>query len=322
MKYTLKTFEQKLNEMFPNNHVKVLEYSGTFKPIKYQCLDCGRIIEKSRANHLYENKTLCSKCYSSKDSKIREWIKNFIKNSNQFDYAELWSGVTTIKLKLICHKCNNVFEKIPSNMYQKDEDTICPYCGLNGSPIPQKIFWDKLTKQERADYKLLSYQTIGKKAIFEHKCGFIFEQKPVDFLKSKGCPNCFQTMSTGEKIIARFLINNNIKYEYEKHFSELSRMSYDFYLPDHNLLIEFQGEQHYHPIVCFGGEEAFKIQQEHDRIKKEFAESNNINLLYIPYYHKYKIDSYLKSLLGSTTSPSDVVSSETKQKAPNGDDIV
>ena len=98
MKYTLETFEQELSRRFPQNHVKVIEFNGTYKLIKYQCLDCGQIIIKTRANHLYENKSLCHKCFSPRDSKTREWIFNFIKNSSQFDFAKPWNGTTSINI--------------------------------------------------------------------------------------------------------------------------------------------------------------------------------------------------------------------------------
>ena len=59
------------------------------------------------------------------------------------------------------------------------------------------------------------------------------------------------------------------------------KLSYDFYLPKYNLLIEGQGKQHLEPIKHFGGERTFQIQQEHDRRKREYAKQNNINLLEI-----------------------------------------
>ena len=61
-------------------------------------------------------------------------------------------------------------------------------------------------------------------------------------------------------------------------------MSFDFYIPDWNILIEFQGIQHEKPVDFFGGEEQFLIQQEHDRRKRKYAEDNNIKLLEIWYY--------------------------------------
>ena len=55
-------------------------------------------------------------------------------------------------------------------------------------------------------------------------------------------------------------------------------------MPKHNILIECQGEQHERPIEYFGGDEQFKIQQEHDKRKREYADSNNYDFLEIWYY--------------------------------------
>lgn len=63
-------------------------------------------------------------------------------------------------------------------------------------------------------------------------------------------------------------------------------LSYDFLVYKNDkpvLLIECQGEQHYHPITYFGGEVQFKVQQENDRQKSEYAKKIDIPLLCIPY---------------------------------------
>lgn len=56
------------------------------------------------------------------------------------------------------------------------------------------------------------------------------------------------------------------------------------YLKDYNVLLECNGKQHYKPIEYFGGEEKFKIQQEHDERKRKYAKEHNIKLLEIPYW--------------------------------------
>lgn len=59
--------------------------------------------------------------------------------------------------------------------------------------------------------------------------------------------------------------------------------SYDFYLPTYNLLVEYQGEQHYRSVEIWGGEDMFAVRKEHDKRKREYAKANNIDLLEIPY---------------------------------------
>lgn len=60
-----------------------------------------------------------------------------------------------------------------------------------------------------------------------------------------------------------------------------------------NILIEFNGEQHYKPIEYFGGEKAFKKQINNDNKKKEFAKCKNIKLLVISFKEFSKIEEIL-----------------------------
>ena len=74
-----------------------------------------------------------------------------------------------------------------------------------------------------------------------------------------------------EEEISSLLKKNGIKYVYENHFNWLGLQSLDFYLPEYNLAIECQGEQHYKPIEQFGGNEGFLRSQERDKRKRSFV---------------------------------------------------
>ena len=62
-----------------------------------------------------------------------------------------------------------------------------------------------------------------------------------------------------------------------------SYLPFDFYLPNYNICIEFQGPQHYMPIDFFGGTSSYILQVKKDTIKKEYCEKNNIPLICIKY---------------------------------------
>lgn len=115
--------------------------------------------------------------------------------------------------------------------------------------------------------------------------------------QSCGCLN-----SIGESQIQSLLQENNILFEKQKIFEDCinpqtqQKLRYDFYLPDCNRLIEFDGEQHYQVIEYFGGKEKLLQQQELDKIKNEYALSHGIDLVRIPYWKKNKIT--LDLLLG------------------------
>lgn len=97
--------------------------------------------------------------------------------------------------------------------------------------------------------------------------------------------------SHGEQKIREILSNNNIKFENQKSFSDFNysdtkgKPRYDFYLPDYNILIEYDGEQHFKLVFSWDTEERFIQRQEHDKIKNNYAIKNNYILIRIPYTH-------------------------------------
>ena len=99
---------------------------------------------------------------------------------------------------------------------------------------------------------------------------------------------CHRTHSVGVKKIMSILKNNNIKFEMEKTFATClspknRALPFDFYLPTHNILIEYDGEQHYK--ICFGQDiDKLIQQQEYDKIKTEWCKQNKIKLVRIPYF--------------------------------------
>lgn len=119
------------------------------------------------------------------------------------------------------------------------------------------------------------------------------------------CPKC--SYFKGETKIGNYLLYNNIDYILHKTFKGLiginnGKLSYDFYLPQFNLLIEYQGQQHKEPVDFNGkgkkcAQKDFERQQEHDRRKREYAKQNNYNLLEIWYWDFDNIETILTQYL-------------------------
>ena len=130
-------------------------------------------------------------------------------------------------------------------------------------------------------------------------CDYEWSTRPADINNGKGCPQC--SSSKGEKEITKWLRLNNIEFIQQKEFDGLTglggkNLSYDFYLSDYNLLIEYQGEFH-DGSTTNQTQEEFKKQQEHDRRKREYAKDNNIDLLEIWYWDFDNIEEILKKEL-------------------------
>jgi hypothetical protein len=108
-----------------------------------------------------------------------------------------------------------------------------------------------------------------------------FKQTLNNHLSGRGCPFCDE--SRGERVIEKYLIENNIVYERQKKFEyckDKNKLPFDFYLIDYNTLIEYDGEQHFHEVLNWGN---FEITKKHDIIKNKFCKLNEIKLCRISY---------------------------------------
>jgi len=114
-----------------------------------------------------------------------------------------------------------------------------------------------------------------------------------------GCPKC--SMYTNEQKIAQYFSNRSEDVEPQKRYDDCrdkNPLPFDIYVPKYNLLIEYQGEQHYKPIRrgSMTEDEALEqlhITQYHDQIKLEYCVKNNIPLVRIPYWKQNDIEDFL-----------------------------
>ena len=136
-------------------------------------------------------------------------------------------------------------------------------------------------------------------------CGINFNNLDLtEFLIDKNLlSNYLDTYNAAENAIRKnrglpmvgegWISETKIFYLIKKHFGNqtsilhhgrpkwLGRQHFDIYLPEYNLAIEFQGEQHYQPIDFFGGKESFEKNKVRDERKKVLAKENNCHLICI-----------------------------------------
>lgn len=114
------------------------------------------------------------------------------------------------------------------------------------------------------------------------------------------CNNCSGRESYGEFLIKSCLKKYKISFYYQARFDDccdILTLPFDFYLPDYNLCIEYDGEQHFYPKF---GEDSFVITKLHDAMKDNYCRWNNIDLLRIPYWERDNIEQILIDYLHLT----------------------
>lgn len=114
------------------------------------------------------------------------------------------------------------------------------------------------------------------------------------------CPECDGSgESVGERSIRLYLQNKNIKFKQEyriedkKYFDTFARV--DFYLPDLNVMIEFQGEQHYgiaNKVITHGSRK-WQSQKKRDNHLRRYAADHNVRLIEVPYTYRSNVDTFL-----------------------------
>ena len=107
-----------------------------------------------------------------------------------------------------------------------------------------------------------------------------FWQSPNGHLSQKqGCPVC--RASKGELEIKSILDKYDIRHEAQFIIpNQIYKFRYDFYLPDHKVLIEFHGRQHYEYIDHFHrDDDGFSLQKQRDVFKKALAKELGYTLV-------------------------------------------
>lgn len=263
--------------------------------------------------------TLISKYYIDNKHKL-EWIDNktgikFYRNWNDIKSGKLSPNNPHKKLKIddIKRIAINKYGLILKSSYYIDNkhklEWVDSKTGISfsrswnsitsGSVTPKKINDYERDKSKIENYKGLGYKYTQTKAqymsaprkgssrlfVIEHPLlSEVWVTTLENFLK---CASTYLNRvgtSYGELIIHSLLNSNNINFtpQYSVRIKGNTHR-FDFYLPDFNLFIEYDGRQHYESVDYFGGRNAFEERKIRDAEKSNYVSSVNASLLRIPY---------------------------------------
>jgi len=210
---------------------------------------------------------------------------------------------------------------------QAFRDGTTKSCGCYNKKVHQKLCKEIGKKQYFKDYSspdlnINPYYNfispteeitpLGVKWIIKcKKCGKEFIEVPNQLISDKRCRgnnpcSCWKQTSKGVLKLINLLEEMNIQYFTEYSFPTClsiknNPLKFDFYLPEQDLLIEYDGEQHFEDKGMFGDkyhEQKFKLQQEYDKIKNDWCLKNNKKLIRISYKDYNNINQhYIERIL-------------------------
>lgn len=274
-----KNVEKKIVERFNKVHndkyyYDLMVYNGTDIKIVIICPVHG---EFTQTPHHHLTGAGCQKCGNVYKKTTEEFIEESKTiHEEKYDYTLTEYKNNRTKVKIICPK-HGVFQVTPNSHLSKK--TGCREC--NKGQIEDFLVKSKKIHGDRYDYSHVKYNGNHKTKIsIICKIHGPFRQLPVNHMNGNGCPIC--KLSKGELYIKNYLDENKIKYVRQKKFKDCKdkkMLPFDFYLPNENICIEFDGEQHFEPINYYGGITNFNEIKKRDNIKNFFCEKNGIRLI-------------------------------------------
>lgn len=301
-----KTHEEFIEEMSRvNKDIKILgEYVNAKTHIECECLVDG--YRWSATPDMLLSRTGCPKCHKVARRGTTSFVCDMAEiNPNMKILGEYINNRTPIKT--LCLKHNKIFYPTPDKLLIGQGCSECRKEKISNALSLSHNEFLKRVYAINSDITVLdSYISCRDEITVEcNLCGKRWKAIPNNiFHKGITCSCLWGSLSKGEKKILEWLRSNEIKHFTQYTFDGLvgvkgGSLSYDFYLPKNNLLIEFQGEQHYKPCQIFGSDSKFEIQRIHDERKRQYAKLHNISLLEISYKDFKNIDSILQEKIFS-----------------------
>lgn len=266
---------------------------------KCECQKCGNV-SSVRTDGLKRLPQSCPKCRYDNDYIGKQFGRLTVIKKGRTDK----NG----HIYWICKcQCGNIKEIAGSNLKEGKTQS----CGCLHNEIISTINFIDLTGQKFGKLTVIKRaNVIGNDKVMwlcQCDCGNTIIVQGNN-LKNGHTNSCGCIRSKGELLIRQLLIELNYNFITEYKFFDLPNRRFDFYLPDINTCIEYDGKQHFKFINTWHqSKEEFERAKQRDNEKTEYCKKHNIPLIRIPYsdYDKLTID-YLKNIIKDTADTPDM----------------
>lgn len=212
------------------------------------------------------------------------------------------------KMRFICHNHldKGIQYNTPDNIMNNHH--TCRYCGyekMGGERILPES--EIIVLCEEKNVKFVNRYIRNHESVIQYFCEKHSDKGIQEMLlsafRNSTVPCHYCNVSEGEMKIMKFLDNHNIDYISEYRIKECrykKPLRFDFYLPKYNLVIEYDGRQHFEPVKFWNGHDADKqleLNQIRDQIKTQYCKDNNIEIIRISYKEHDSIEQILSFLL-------------------------
>lgn len=267
-------------------------YRGSNKPVTMRCIkhDYTFTIQQA-SNHITKKLAYrgCPAC--AKENIPRVSFDDFVfrarfVHGDLYEYDKSSFVDMNTPMTIIC-KEHGPFEQIPA--VHVNQGCGCQKCGARKNANSKTYTQEEIIAKfhevhgDRYTYECTEYKGIDTPILVNCRKHGPFETTPHNFIHAaSGCPKCNNPRLEG--IVESWLKENSIAYETQKKFPWLKNVRnlvLDFFLPEYNVAIECQGDQHFtHSFKTKKRAEYMKGIGERDKLKHDQCEAHGITIVY------------------------------------------
>lgn len=237
-------------------------------------------------------KNPCGDCAPNNRKSPEEILLRFrLAHGSRYSYPNFHKNyMPNRRIEILCAD-HGIFKQ---SCYEHSNGAGCHECAKDKRAITiNRFLFDSIKEHgDRYEYSLIYPDYKNTKSMVKIICKKhgIFDQLAGDHRRGVGCPKCNE--SKGERLISEYLEQVGIVFETQKMYEDGlndngNKFKYDFYLPEYNILIEYDGGQHYKKVF----NRDLDAVKESDTLKNKFANEKNISL-----YRIFDYDNIIEKL--------------------------
>lgn len=295
----------RLSNLKHNNQYdySLVVYQNNYTKVKIICPVHG-IFEQRPDSHVNTGSGCLQCSHKRKQPSNNAFIKKCIeRHGNKYDYSLVDYINSSTNVTIICPK-HGEFKQIAKEHKGGAGCTLCSYERLSGRPPMKRaefIFKCQLVHKDTYDYSVTEYEHSHKSVSVNCPKHGVFKIRATDHLQGGKCKRC--KTSKGEQRVYNALVDLGVNFVTEHSFPDcvyIRPLRFDFYLPQYNMCIEYDGSLHFKPRnpLCEQSIKDFEYSKIRDNIKDTYCLNNNIRLLRIPFTEIKQINSIVRSAVG------------------------
>jgi len=286
------------------------EWKGSTVPLRFRC-GCGTEFTTTYNKFQNQGKRKCDACgRRDADAARRNTLEDAVALIRERSLCEYVSGEyrnrkSPIRVRCVC---GVEFVTTIDRITHPQGSGMCAKCGIKQRSRLRAHTVESVREaaiKRGAELLSTEYGNAHQLLAFRCSCGSEFRTTFNRFLAlgKVRCNACTGCESHGEYAVREWLTDHGIPFVAQKTFpgcgGDIRPYFFDFYLPEHNVCIEFDGEHHFRPVAFGHGPAEFDQIKARDAAKDAYCEENGMRLVRIPYWDLKNVDE----IMGSTLIP-------------------